>query len=397
MTNFSWEVNYKSKKNNSRTGTIITPHGKINTPAFIFCATKGALKASTTNLAKENDTQIILSNTYHLMLQPGGDLIANHGGLHKFLNWDGPMLTDSGGFQIFSLGHGSVADEIKGRTNTKRNKTLLSINEEGSLFKSYLDGSFKLLTPEKSIEIQRDIGADLILVFDECTPFHVNKTYTESSMRRSHRWATRSLNRFNSSIKYKPTYGSAGEQKLYGIVQGGIYEDLREESIDFNLNKINTFGIAIGGSLGSSKEEMYEVVNFTAPKLGNKNPIHLLGIGDPTDIWKLVKSGIDTFDCVSPTRLARHGSALVKGKIGKKNIKNNEYSNDLSPIDINCSCSTCKKYSIAYLHHLFKSGEILGLQLITAHNIYFMNELMELIRDSINNDCLEEAEKDWFS
>ena len=191
MTNFSWEVNYKSKKNNSRTGTIITPHGKINTPAFIFCATKGALKASTTNLAKENDTQIILSNTYHLMLQPGGDLIANHGGLHKFLNWDGPMLTDSGGFQIFSLGHGSVADEIKGRTNAKRNKTLLSINEEGSLFKSYLDGSLKLLTPEKSIEIQRDIGADLILVFDECTPFHVNKTYTESSMRRSHRWATR--------------------------------------------------------------------------------------------------------------------------------------------------------------------------------------------------------------
>ena len=397
MTNFSWEVNYKSTKNNSRTGTIITPHGKINTPAFIFCATKGALKASTTNLAKENNTQIILSNTYHLMLQPGGDLIANHGGLHKFLNWDGPMLTDSGGFQIFSLGHGSVADEIKGRTNTERNKTLLSISEEGSLFKSYLDGSLKLLTPEKSIEIQRDIGADLILVFDECTPFHVNKTYTESSMRRSHRWATRSLNRFNSSIKYKPTYGSAGEQKLYGIVQGGIYEDLREESIDFNLNKINTFGIAIGGSLGSSKEEMYEVVNFTAPKLGNKNPIHLLGIGDPTDIWKLVKSGIDTFDCVSPTRLARHGSALIKGKIGKKNITNNEYSNDLSPIDINCACSTCKKYSIAYLHHLFKSGELLGLQLITAHNIYLMNELMQLIRDSINNDCLEEAEKDWFS
>ena len=397
MTKFVWKVEYKSKKNNARTGKLITPHGKISTPAFIFCATKGALKASSTNLAKENNTQIILSNTYHLMLQPGGELIANHGGLHKFLNWNGPMLTDSGGFQIFSLGQGSVADEIKGRTNTKRNKTLLSINEEGSLFKSYLDGSFKLLTPEKSIEIQRDIGADLILVFDECTPFHVNKTYTESSMRRSHRWATRSLNRFNSSIKYKPTYGSAGEQKLYGIVQGGIYEDLREESIDFNLNKINTFGIAIGGSLGSSKEEMYEVVNFTAPKLGNKNPIHLLGIGDPTDIWKLVKSGIDTFDCVSPTRLARHGSALVKGKIGKKNIKNNEYSNDLSPIDINCACSTCKKYSIAYLHHLFKSGELLGLQLITAHNIYFMNELMQLIRDSINNDCLEEAEKDWFS
>ena len=397
MTNFEWKVEYKSKINNARTGKLITPHGKINTPAFIFCATKGALKASSTNLAKENNTQIILSNTYHLMLQPGGELISNHGGLHKFLNWNGPMLTDSGGFQIFSLGHGSVADEIKGRTNTKRIKTLLSISEEGSLFKSYLDGSLKLLSPEKSIEIQRDIGADLILVFDECTPFHVNKTYTESSMRRSHRWAIRSLNRFNSSIKYKPAYGSAGEQKLYGIVQGGIYEDLREESIDFNLNKINTFGIAIGGSLGSSKEEMYKVVKFTAPKLGSKHPIHLLGIGDPNDIWELVKNGIDTFDCVSPTRLARHGSALIKGKLGKKNIKNKEFSEDLTPIDINCSCSTCKNYSTAYLHHLFKAGELLGLQLITAHNIYFMNELMRKIRDSIKNDSLEEAEKEWFS
>ena len=189
------------------------------------------------------------------MLQPGGDLIANHGGLHRFLNWNGPMLSDSGGFQIFSLGHGSVADEIKGRTNTKRNKTLLSISEEGSLFKSYLDGSIKLLSPEKSIEVQRDIGADLILVFDECTPFHVDKTYTDSSMKRSHRWATRSLNRFNACIKYKPAFGSAGEQKLYGIVQGGIYEDLREESIDFNLNKIDTFGIAIGGALDHQKRK----------------------------------------------------------------------------------------------------------------------------------------------
>ena len=331
------------------------------------------------------------------MLQPGGELIANHGGLHKFLNWNGPMLTDSGGFQIFSLGHGSVADEIKGRTNTKRNKTLLSISEEGSLFKSYLDGSFKLLSPEKSIEVQRDIGADLILVFDECTPFHVDKTYTESSMRRSHRWATRSLNYFNSSIKYKPTYGSAGQQKLYGIIQGGIHEDLREESIDFNLNKIDTFGMAIGGSLGSSKEEMYKVVNFTTQKLGSKHPIHLLGIGDPKDIWKFVKCGIDTFDCVSPTRLARHGSALIKGIIGKKNIKNNEFSNDLSPIDVNCNCSTCKNYSIAYLHHLFKASELLGLQLITTHNIHFMNQLMQTIRDSIKNNTLDEAEKEWFS
>ncbi len=397
MTNFSWKIKTLSSNSKARTGIITTPHGKINTPAFIFCATKGALKSFTTTAARENNTQIILSNTYHLMLQPGSELIASNGGLHKFINWDGPLLTDSGGFQIFSLGHGSVADEIKGSSNIKKSKSLLSINEEGSLFKSYIDGSLKLLSPEKSIQIQRNLGADLILVFDECTPFHVDKMYTSSSMKRSHRWATRSYNRLNANILYKPNHGSAGEQKLYGIVQGGIYDDLREESIEFNLNKIDTFGIAIGGSLGSSKDEMYRVVNFTAPKLGNKHPIHLLGIGDPRDIWSLVKSGIDTFDCVSPTRLARHGSALIRGKKGKKNIKNNQYANDLSPIDETCSCSTCVNYSQAYIHHLFKADELLGLQLITLHNIFFMNKLMRVIRESIENENLEKAEKEWFN
>mgnify|MGYP001169310406 FL=1 len=397
MTKFSWRIKNFSTNSKARTGTISTPHGKIDTPAFIFCATKGALKSFTTKEAKENNTQIILSNTYHLMLQPGSEVIANHGGLHKFVNWDGPMLTDSGGFQIFSLGHGSVADEIKGSSNIKRNKSLLNINEEGSLFKSYVDGAFKLLSPEKSIEIQRNLGADLILVFDECTPFHVDKAYTSSSMKRSHRWATRSYNRFQSNILYKRGFGSAGEQKLYGIVQGGTYDDLREESIDFNVNKIDTFGIAIGGSLGSSKEEMYRVVNFTAPKLDNKHPIHLLGIGDPRDIWSLVKSGVDTFDCVSPTRLARHGSALTKGKVGKINIKNKKYANQMSSIDETCNCPTCSNYTLAYIHHLFKAGELLGLQLVTAHNIYFMNKLMSVIRKSIENDNLEQEEKEWLS
>ena len=397
MTKFAWSIKKFSKTSKARIGTISTPHGKIDTPAFIFCATKGALKSFTTKDAKANNTQVILSNTYHLMLQPGSEVIANHGGLHKFINWDGPMLTDSGGFQIFSLGHGSVADEIKGSSNIKRNKSLLNINEEGSLFKSYVDGAFKLLSPEKSIEIQRNLGADLILVFDECTPFHVDKAYTSSSMKRSHRWATRSYNRFQSNILYKPGFGSAGEQRLYGIVQGGTYDDLREESIDFNVNKIDTFGIAIGGSLGSSKEEMYRVVNYTAPKLGNKHPIHLLGIGDPRDIWSLVKSGVDTFDCVSPTRLARHGSALTKGKVGKINIKNKKYANQMLPIDETCNCPTCSNYTLAYIHHLFKAGELLGLQLVTAHNIYFMNKLMSVIRKSIENDNLEQAEKEWLS
>ncbi len=397
MTDFSWRIDSVSKRSNARTGSITTPHGEIKTPAFIFCATKAALKSFTTMDAKKNGTQIILSNTYHLMLQPGSTIIAEHGGLHKFMNWKGPMLTDSGGFQIFSLGYGSVADEIKSRrTKSKRKKSLLRIEEEGALFKSYLNGRLHLLTPEKSIKIQRDLGADLILVFDECTPFNVDKRYTEKAMQRSHRWALRSLNSFNSKLNYNSSFGSAGEQRLYGIVQGGIHKDLREESIDFNLNKVNVFGIAIGGSLGSTKQEMHNIVNFTGKKIGFNHPIHLLGIGDPKDIWSLVKSGIDTFDCVNPTRLARHGSALIKSSKGRININNLQYSNNKRPIDLNCICETCKNFSLSYLHHLFKTNELLGLQLLTLHNIFFMNELMKIIREAIEKDKLEEAEQEWY-
>ena len=398
MSKFSWKIDKQLKKNLARTGTISTPHGKIKTPAFIFCATKGALKSFSTSDAKKNNTQIILSNTYHLMLQPGGEIIAKHGGLHKFIGWNGPMLTDSGGFQIFSLGHGSVADEIKGRkSNFKKNKTLININEEGAIFKSYIDGSNLLLSPEKSIQIQRDLGADLIVVFDECTPFNVDKNYTSESMLRSHRWAERSINYFNSNLKYDSKAGSSGSQEIYGIIQGGIYKDLREESIYFNQQKIDTFGIAIGGSLGSNKNEMQEVVSFTASRLENSKPVHLLGIGEPVDIWEFVEHGIDTFDCVSPTRLARHGSALVKGKRNKINLKNKKFKENFYPIDISCNCYTCKNFTLSYLHHLFVSNEILALQLVTNHNIYFMNELMETIRYSINNNLFEEVKKEWLS
>ena len=398
MSKFSWKIDKQLKKNFARTGTISTPHGNIKTPAFIFCATKGALKSFSTSDAKKNNTQIILSNTYHLMLQPGGEIIAKHGGLHKFIGWNGPMLTDSGGFQIFSLGHGSVADEIKGRkSNFKKNKTLININEEGAIFKSYIDGSNLLLSPEKSIQIQRDLGADLIVVFDECTPFNVDKNYTSESMLRSHRWAERSINYFNSNLKYDSKAGSSGSQEIYGIIQGGIYKDLREESIYFNQKKIDTFGIAIGGSLGSNKNEMQEVVSFTASRLENSKPVHLLGIGEPVDIWEFVEHGIDTFDCVSPTRLARHGSALVKGKRNKINLKNKKFKENFNPIDISCNCYTCKNFTLSYLHHLFVSNEILALQLVTNHNIYFMNELMETIRYSINNNIFEEVKKEWLS
>ena len=331
------------------------------------------------------------------MLQPGGSVIASHGGLHKFIGWNGPMLTDSGGFQIFSLGNGSVADEIKGRKiNSKIKKTLLNINEEGAIFKSYIDGSNLLLSAEKSIKIQRDLGADLIVVFDECTPFNVNKDYTYKSMLRSHRWAKRSINAFNSKLKYDPKKGSAGPQEIYGIIQGGIYKDLRVESIDFNQNEIDTFGIAIGGSLGSNKEEMKEVVNFTASKLNDSRPVHLLGIGDPIDIWSFVEQGIDTFDCVSPTRLARHGSALVKGHKGKINLNNSIHKNVLRPIDEQCLCYTCKNFSLSYLYHLIASKELLALQLLTNHNIYFMNNLMKTIRLAIKENDFENKKKEWF-
>ena len=397
MTKFKWQINKISSSSRARTGIITTPHGNIHTPAFIFCGTKASLKSYSTVEAKKHNTQIILSNTYHLMLQPGSKVIAKHGGLHKFMNWQGPMLTDSGGFQIFSLGHGSVANDIKGSNSFgSKKKFLLNISEEGALFKSYVDGRNHLLTPEKSINIQREIGADLILVFDECTPFNVDKSYTAESMARSHRWSLRSLNSFKRKEIYSSMEGSAGPQSLYGIIQGGIFEDLRDESIDFNLKSSNFFGLAIGGSLGSSKDEMHKVVEYTASKLKTNHPVHLLGIGDPFDIWNLVKFGIDTFDCVSPTRLARHGAALTRTRLGKINLKNTKYRDLIHPIEKNCACSTCKSYSISYLHHLLKSEELLGLQLITCHNVYFMNALMEYIRHSIEKDNLEEAKKNWY-
>ncbi len=397
MKKFSWKINKTSEFSRARRGQICTPHGNIETPAFIFCATKAALKTLSTEQAILNNTQIILSNTYHLMLQPGSEVISSHGGLHKFMNWKGPLLTDSGGFQIFSLGHGSVADEIKGKNKDKNiNKSLLKISEEGALFKSYIDGKNILLTPEKSIDIQREIGADLILVFDECTPFNVSKNYTYESMLRSHRWASRSINSFNNKNTFDSKHGSSGQQEIYGIIQGGIFEDLREESINFNLNEKDLFGLAIGGSLGSSKEEMYEVVKFTSSKLKESHPVHLLGIGDQVDIWTLVEYGVDTFDCVNPTRLARHGAALIRSKKGKINLMNAKYKELKDPIDKNCNCKTCKDYSVSYIHHLLKSEELLGLNLITNHNVFFMNSLMEYIRNSIENDNLHEAKKKWF-
>lgn len=381
----------RSSSSKARIGEIHTPHGIIKTPAFIFCATKATLKSVPIEFLKPHLTQIILSNTYHLMLQPGADVIEKMGGIHRFCGWDGPMLTDSGGFQIFSLGHGSVADEIKGRRERAHSNSLLKITEEGALFKSYTNGKRELLTPERSIQTQVKIGADLIVVLDECTPFHVDKMYTKKSMGMSHRWALRSLAEFDKWNK--------GKQALYGIIQGGIHEDLRTISTTF-VNEQDFFGHAIGGSLGASKEQMYDIVHFTTTKLRADRPIHLLGIGGIRDIFSGVEAGIDTFDCVHPTRLARHGGALVKEMENQKehlNLRNARFQEDPAPIEENCPCSTCRTYSRAYLHHLLKAKELLAYTLLSVHNIYVMNQLMAEIRDAIESNTLEALKKKWLA
>lgn len=480
--NFGFELIKQDDKTRARLGKVTTPHGVIYTPNFVFCATKAAMKAITPSQLWEAGSQIILSNTYHLMLTPGPEIVEQMGGLQKFTGWRGPMLTDSGGYQIFSMGFGSVSSEIKGKRDTVAmgwNQTLIKIDESGATFRSYVDGTIHYLTPERSIDIQRQLGADLIVVLDECTPFNVDKDYTAESMRRSHRWAIRSLKEFNRT--------DDGKQALYGIIQGGIYEDLRDESTAF-INKHAFFGTAIGGSLGASKKDMHDIVAYTRARVRDDRPVHLLGIGGVRDIFHGVRQGIDTFDCVHPSRLGRHGGALVmtahwdelpnelksvtsmtlalevkKEKMRKKNLErekaralregfifpegleeasiksiadfedstivpsdsddeidvlerlgvsgNSEKQkksrrmvrehinvcksrmrNDPRPIDSTCGCYTCKNFSRAYLHHLFKAKETLGGTLVTVHNVFFMNRLMGQIREGIANDNLDEVE-----
>lgn len=388
--NFSFKITVQNPICKARCGILKTPHGSIETPNFIFCGTKAAIKGVTTAQAKEAGVDIILSNTYHLLIQPGPDMVAAHGGLHKMMNWDGPMLTDSGGFQIFSLGHGGVAQEIKGRNRNQTARTLKKIDEEGAVFRSYVDGKIHRLTPELSIDIQRKLGADLILVLDECTPFHIDRDYTARSMERSHRWELRSLKEFQK--------GDDGSQALYGIVQGGVYPDLRKESASFVAEQ-PFFGQAIGGSLGGTKEQMHEVVGYACQYLHPQRPTHLLGIGGLEDIWKGVALGIDTFDCVHPTRLARHGGALVKPSLNGGNfhinLKNACFKNDYTPLDPECGRYS-SNFSRAYIQYLFKANELLAGTLLTIHNMAFMMRLADEIRTSIKNDRFEEIRKEWL-
>jgi queuine tRNA-ribosyltransferase len=338
------------------------------------------MKAITTQQLEDAGAEIMLSNTYHLYLQPGADIVAENGGLHKMIGWRRPMFTDSGGFQIFSLGYGCVANEIKGRRSfpDSRGKTLVKITEDGAHFRSYVDGRMHIISPEISMVAQRKIGADITLAFDECTPFHVERDYTARSMERSHRWETRSLEEFRRL--------GDGTQALYGIIQGGVYGDLRLQSAQF-VSDGDFFGQAIGGSLGGTKEQMHAIVADTCGYIGNDRPTHLLGIGGVGDIMNGVRNGIDTFDCVHPTRLARHGGALVNpatnGERESINMSNARFRHDVAPISSACTCYCCKNFSRSYIHHLFKTEKILGGQLLTIHNARFMVDFMAQVQNSI--------------
>ncbi len=387
----------------ARVGRLQTPHGDIATPAFVFCATRGAIRGVTPEQMRAEQTQIILGNTYHLMLQPGGEAVARLGGLHAMMGWDGPMLTDSGGFQIFSLGGGSASAEIKGNRKSERPRTLLGIEEEGAVFRSYIDGSTHKLTPEDSIRVQRQLGADIILVLDECTPYEVERDYTANSMALTHRWAERSVAEYA-----RASAGSAGPQALYGIVQGGVYEDLRRESAEFTAN-LPYFGHAVGGCLGSDTFELEGVVAMAMAPLNAAagtppRPVHLLGIGGARDIWDGVAKGIDTFDCVNPTRLARHGSAYLRPAFAGNpddrdhvNLKNARFRDDDGPLDPECQCYTCRTFSRSYLHHLVKAGEITATQYLAIHNVAFMNRLMDQVRAAIRAGDYAAAQARWFA
>ncbi len=380
---FSFQIIQKDKETKARVGKIITAHGVIDTPAFIPVGTKATVKSLTPQDLKECGVQVLFGNTYHLHLRPGEDTVAKFGGLAKFMSWDGPTITDSGGFQVFSLGQKKVklfADEEETEVN------IVNITNDGVKFRSHIDGSPHLFTPEKSIEIQRKLGADLILVFDECTPNPSTKEYTKKAMERTHNWAVRSL----AAAKVKSAKRKAqNNQGLYGIIQGGIYQDLREESAKF-ISSFPFDGIAIGGvAVGESKKEMRDVLSWVYPFLPEEKPRHLLGIGEIDDIFEAVAWGMDTFDCVIPTRFGRYGIAFVSPKEGSlKNkfrlqITKTIYAKDTRPLDENCKCYVCQNFTRGYIHHLFRSEELLAYRLATYHNLFFIINLMQQIRGAI--------------
>ena len=359
----------------ARAGVVHTPHGSVRTPAFVPLASTATVKSLHAAEVAALGCEMVLGNTFHLFIQPGAELIRELGGLHEFMGWRGAIITDSGGYQVFSMGHGSVAEEIK-RRRDRRESMVMSIEEEGVRFRSYLDGRERFMGPETSMEVQAALGSDIALAFDECTPFHVERDYTRASMERTHRWLDRCVTWWRER--------AAADQLLYGIVQGGVHEDLRAESSAY-VAAAGVDGIAIGGSLGREKEEMRQVVEWSLRGLPEGPPRHLLGIGDVDDLVHAVGAGIDSFDCATPTRLARHGTALVPDpdKRWRLDLTKSAQRKSREPIDERCPCAACREHTRAYLHYLTRANELTAKRLITLHNLTFMQRLMEGMRAAI--------------
>lgn len=379
----------------ARAGRLRTAHGDVRTPAFVPLATKATIKGLLPNEVRALGYDMVLGNTFHLMLNPGAELIERFGGLHGFMDWNGPIITDSGGFQVFSMGHGTIADEIKARPprtrhgeELAREGAILSIDEQGVRFRSYVDGSERFLSPEDSMEVQAKLHSDIALVFDECTPFHVDRGYTERSTERTHRWLERCL-------RWHAEHGPIG-QLVYGIVQGGVYEDMRRGSTR-TVADSGCDGVAIGGSLGAEKAQMYEVVGYAVAELGGERehlPRHLLGIGDVDDLIRGVELGIDTFDCAMPTRLGRHGTALVHDPHNRwrVDLTKSVWRTSGQPLMEGCACHACTRgLSRAYLSYLVRSGELTGMRLLTEHNLAFLARLMGDLRQAILDGQLSEV------
>lgn len=366
-----------ARDGDARAGVLHTPHGPVETPCFVPLATRGAVKGMLASEVAELGFELVLGNTYHLMLAPGEELIARRGGLHAFMGWSGPIITDSGGFQVFSLAHGSVADEIKGRRGRNASRGgVLGISEEGVAFRSYLDGSEQFLSPERSMAVQAGLGSDIALAFDECTPVHADRDYTARSTERTHRWLDRCL-------AWHAEHGPSG-QAVFGIVQGGTHEDLRRESAAA-VSGAAVDGLAIGGTLGRDKDEMGGVLELTAGLLPDEAPVHLLGIGEPDDLVRFIGLGIDSFDCAVPTRLGRHGMVLapLPDRRFRFEVSRRAHAEDDGPLVEGCPCPACARYSRAYISYLCRAGELTGARLATIHNLVYTQRLLSAAREAI--------------
>lgn len=374
MKPFRFEIIHQSKKSRARVGRIHTPHGIIDTPNFVAVGTNGTVKALDNALVHDIGLQLMFCNTYHMLLQPGTDIVKKAGGLHSFINRKLPIITDSGGFQVFSLAYGSVADELKSRGTKKQGGSVLKISEDGVLFRSYRDGSKVMLTPESSIQAQKDLGADIIIPFDELPPYHIDPHALKKSLDRTHRWEKRSLIEHQRDPR---------QQAMYSVIHGGVDKDMRKESCEV-LTKLDFDGFAIGGSMGKTKDEMHEMLSFLMPHLPVEKPNHLLGIGDLESIENSIPLGIDTFDSSYPTRAARHGVLLTDQ--GGVKVTKADHAYQFTGAVKDCSCPTCSQFSLAYLHHLFKAREMTCMSLATAHNLHYMVQLMQRYRQAILED-----------